>query len=389
MKNISLLGSTGSIGRNVLNVVQQFPAKFRIVGLAAGRNINLLREQMELFKPQLVSVADEKLADELTHSLPAGWGDKVVCGRDGNLEVATLSAVDTVVSAIVGAEGLLPTLAAIKAGKDIALANKETLVMAGRLVMEEVRRRQVRMLPVDSEHNAIFQALEAGRKEDVARIILTASGGPFLTMAAEQLQQVTPEQALDHPNWDMGRKISIDSATLMNKGLEVIEAKWLFDVDVDKIEVLVHPQSIVHSLVEFVDGSVVAQMGIPDMRIPIGYALSYPERLQTGLSRLDLARCRDLSFLPPDYSRFPALALAYEACSQGGTMPAVLNAANEIAVEAFLDGRIRFPEIAAVVAAALKQMLPGEAACVEEVVAADAAARQLARALVDDAAAGS
>jgi len=389
MKNISLLGSTGSIGRNVLNVVQQFPAKFRIVGLAAGRNIKLLREQIDLFKPQLVSVADEELVDELIHRLPAGWGEKVVCGRDGNRQVATLSAADTVVSAIVGAEGLLPTLAAIKAGKDIALANKETLVMAGHLVMEEVRRRQVRMLPVDSEHNAIFQALEAGRKEDVARIILTASGGPFLTMAAEQLQQVTPEQALAHPNWDMGRKISIDSATLMNKGLEVIEAKWLFDVDVDKIEVLVHPQSIVHSLVEFVDGSVVAQMGIPDMRIPIGYALSYPERLHTGLSRLDLAQCKDLSFQPPDYARFPALALAYEACSQGGTMPAVLNAANEIAVEAFLAGRIRFPEIAAVVAATLKQMVRGEAARVEEVVAADTAARQLARSLVDDAAAGS
>jgi 1-deoxy-D-xylulose-5-phosphate reductoisomerase len=388
MKNISLLGSTGSIGRNVLNVVQQFPAKFRIVGLAAGRNIKLLREQIDLFKPQLVSVADQELADELIHRLPAGWGKKVVCGRDGNQQVATLSAADTVVSAIVGAAGLLPTLAAIKAGKDIALANKETLVMAGHLVMEEVQRRQVRMLPVDSEHNAIFQALEAGRKEDVARIILTASGGPFRTMAPEQLQQVTPEQALAHPNWDMGRKISIDSATLMNKGLEVIEAKWLFDVEVDKIEVLVHPQSIVHSLVEFVDGSVVAQMGIPDMRIPIGYALSYPERLHTGLSRLDLAQCKDLSFLPPDYSRFPALALAYEACAQGGTMPAVLNAANEIAVEAFLADRIRFPDIAAVVAATLKRTEPGEAARVEEVVAADSAARELAQTLVDDAAVG-
>jgi 1-deoxy-D-xylulose-5-phosphate reductoisomerase len=254
-----------------------------------------------------------------------------------------------VVSAIVGAAGLLPTLEAIKAGKDIALANKETLVMAGRLVMEEVQKKQVQLLPIDSEHSAIAQALEAGRKEDVARIILTASGGPFLNLDAESLWRVTPEQALNHPNWDMGQKISIDSATLMNKGLEVIEARWLFDVELAKIEVLVHPQSIVHSLVEFVDGSVVAQLGIPDMRVPISYALSYPERLQTGLSRLNLSECRDLSFLEPDTARFPALQIAYEACRLGGCKPAVLNAANEVAVAAFLEGKIKFPEIARVV----------------------------------------
>jgi 1-deoxy-D-xylulose-5-phosphate reductoisomerase len=263
--------------------------------------------------------------------------------------VASLPEADMVVSAIVGAAGLLPTLEAIKAGKDIALANKETLVMAGRLVMEEVQKKQVQLLPIDSEHSAIAQALEAGRKEDVARIILTASGGPFLNMDAESLWRVTPEQALNHPNWDMGQKISIDSATLMNKGLEVIEAHWLFDVELAKIEVLVHPQSIVHSLVEFVDGSVVAQLGIPDMRVPISYALSYPERLQTGLSRLNLSECRDLSFLEPDTARFPALQTAYEACRLGGCKPAVLNAANEVAVAAFLEGKIKFPEIARVV----------------------------------------
>jgi len=388
MKNISLLGSTGSIGRNVLHVVGQFPDRFRVVGLAAGRNIRLLREQINLFHPPLVSVADAELVNELTDGLPAGWRGKIVCGDDGNQQVATLTTADTVVSAIVGADGLLPTLAAIRAGKHIALANKETLVMAGHLVMEEVRRRQVRMLPVDSEHSAIFQALEAGRKEDVARIILTASGGPFLNLGEEELKQVSPEQALAHPNWDMGKKISIDSATLMNKGLEVIEARWLFDVDVDKIEVLVHPQSIVHSLVEFVDGSVVAQMGIPDMRIPIGYALSYPERLYTGLSRLDLAQCRDLSFLPPDGTRFPALALAYQACSRGGTMPAILNAANEIAVASFLAGRLRFPEITAVVAATMKQVPVDEAASVEAVIAADTKARHRARAMVESLASG-
>jgi len=388
MKHISLLGSTGSIGRNVLHVVEQFPSRFRVVGLAAGRNIRLLQKQIDLFNPQLVSVADAELVNELTDSLPSGWRGKIVCGDDGNQQVATLTTADTVVSAIVGAAGLLPTLAAIRAGKHIALANKETLVMAGHLVMEEVRRRQVRMLPVDSEHSAIFQALEAGRKEDVARIILTASGGPFLNLAEEELKRVTPEKALAHPNWDMGRKISIDSATLMNKGLEVIEAKWLFDVDVDKIEVLVHPQSIVHSLVEFVDGSVVAQMGIPDMRIPIGYALSYPERLYTGLSRLDLAQCRDLSFLPPDGTRFPALDLAYEACTRGGTMPAILNAANEIAVAAFLAGRLSFPEITAVVAATMNQVPVDEAASVEAVIAADTNARQRAHAMVESLARG-
>ena len=295
-KKISILGSTGSIGKNVLKVAASFPERFTVVGLTAGWNIDLLREQIEAFSPLMVSVAEEETAEKLKTLLPDSSRTEIVWGQEGNEQVASLQGADMVVSAIVGAAGLLPTLAEIRAGKDIALANKETLVMAGRLIMDEVKKQHVRLLPIDSEHSAIAQALEAGRKEDVARIILTASGGPFLNLEQESLWQVTPEQALHHPNWDMGRKISIDSATLMNKGLEVIEAHWLFDVPLEKIEVLMHPQSIVHSLVEFVDGSVVAQLGIPDMRVPISYALSYPERLPTGLSRLNLTECRNLSF---------------------------------------------------------------------------------------------
>ncbi|MBW2484510.1 MAG: 1-deoxy-D-xylulose-5-phosphate reductoisomerase [Deltaproteobacteria bacterium] len=348
-KKVVILGSTGSIGRNVLKVAAGFPEHFTVVGMTAGRNIDLLRQQIETFSPRVVSVAEEDAALKLKTLLGPGRQTEIVWGQKGNEQVACLTEADMVVSAIVGAAGLLPTFAAIRSGKDIALANKETLVMAGRLIMDEVKKKQVRLLPIDSEHSAIAQALEAGRKEDVARIILTASGGPFLHLAEENLWQVTPEKALDHPNWDMGRKISVDSATLMNKGLEVIEAHWLFDIALEKIEVLVHPQSIVHSLVEFIDGSVVAQLGIPDMRVPISYALSYPERLDTGLSRLNLTECSNLSFLKPDTNRFPALQIAYEACKTGGCMPTVLNAANEIAVAAFLEGKLKFPEISKVV----------------------------------------
>jgi 1-deoxy-D-xylulose-5-phosphate reductoisomerase len=355
-KNITILGSTGSIGRNVLKVAAGFPEYFTVVGLTAGKNIELLRQQIHTFSPRVVSVAEEAAAVKLKTLLGPANSTEIVWGQAGNEIVASLQEADMVVSAIVGAAGLRPTLAAIRSGKDIALANKETLVMAGRLIMSEVIKHQVRLLPIDSEHSAIAQALEAGRKEDVARIILTASGGPFLNMEQESLWQVTPEQALHHPNWDMGRKISIDSATLMNKGLEIIEAHWLFDVALEKIEVLVHPQSIVHSLVEFVDGSVVAQLGIPDMRVPISYALSYPERLDTGLKRLNLTESSNLSFLKPDTKRFPALQTAYEACRSGGCFPAVLNAANEVAVEAFLDGKLKFPEISKVVAGIMARM---------------------------------
>jgi 1-deoxy-D-xylulose-5-phosphate reductoisomerase len=284
-----------------------------------------------------------------------------------------------VITAVVGAAGLLPTLAAIKAGKDIGLANKETLVMAGRIVMEAVREHQVSLLPIDSEHSAIFQALEAGRRDDVAMLILTASGGPFRTFSPEQLACATPAQALAHPNWNMGRKISIDSATLMNKGLEVIEARWLFDIPAEKIRVVVHPESIVHSLVEYIDGSVMAQLGIPDMRIPIAYALSYPERLNLGLSRLSLSACGCLNFEKPDYERFPALGLAFTALKEGGVKPAVLNAANEIAVAAFLEEKIGFTDIARVVEAVLAQFVAGDDLDLGAILAADNVARRLAQ----------
>jgi len=383
IKTIAVLGSTGSIGCNVLEVVRQFPGRFRVAGLAAGNNVKLLRDQMEAFNPALVSVATEKLAAELQAALPVAWHDRIVFGPDGNVAVATLPEADTVVSAIVGGAGLVPTMAAIEAGKDVALANKETLVMAGDLVMNTARRKGVQLLPIDSEHNAVFQALAAGRADDVDKIILTASGGPFREMAERNLWDVTPAQALAHPNWSMGNKISIDSATLMNKGLEVIEARWLFDLPVERIEVLVHPQSIVHSMVEYIDGSVVAQMGIADMRIPIAYALSYPERLRLNLPRLNLARCAELTFSPPDFHRFPALKLAYQACRRGGTQPAVLNAANEVAVAAFLEERIRFPEIALVVSETIKREPIQPIRDISTVLAADLAARVQAESVVE------
>lgn len=378
MKHLALLGSTGSIGTNVLAVVRQFPERFRVVGLAAGRNIGLLREQILEFSPTCISVGDPDLVSPLAELLPSGFRSRIVCGVEGNCAVATMAEADMVVSAVVGAVGLLPTLAAIRAGKDVGLANKETLVMAGRLVMEEVRRHKVRLLPIDSEHSAIFQALEAGRSVDVAKLILTASGGPFRTWSLEDLARAEPEQALAHPNWSMGKKISIDSATLMNKGLEVIEARWLFDVEPERIEVVVHPQSIVHSLVEYRDGSVVAQLGIPDMRIPIAYALTYPKRLPLNLPRLSLSQCSDLSFEQPDLRRFPALGMAFAALAAGGVQPAVLNAANEVAVDAFLRGRIGFLNIAEVVEQTLARTPQDDELDLEAILAADQAARIVA-----------
>ena len=382
MKSLSLLGSTGSIGKNVLKVVRSFPERFEIVGLSAGSNIQDLVAQVLEFQPECISVAQETAAGQLAELLPE-YRDKIFWGDAGNQKVATVEAAEMVVSAVVGAVGLLPTLAAIAAGKDIGLANKETLVMAGRLVMEAVHKHQVALLPIDSEHSAIFQALEAGRRDDLAMIILTASGGPFRTLAKEHLVDVSPEQALAHPNWDMGRKISIDSATMMNKGLEVIEACWLFDVPAEKIRVVVHPESIVHSLVEYIDGSVVAQLGIPDMRIPIAYALSYPERMDLKLSRLSLSDCGNLSFEKPDYDRFPALGLAFEVMQEGGVKPAVLNAANEVAVAAFLDEEIGFTDITRVVAVTLDQFAIGDDLDLEAILAADARARVLAREEID------
>ncbi len=379
MKLLSLLGSTGSIGKNVLNVVRSFPDRFRIVGLSAGSNIKELAAQVLEFKPECISVAEESSAVQLAEMLPAAYQGKIFCGDAGNQKVATVPSAEMVVSAVVGAVGLLPTLAAIAAGKDIGLANKETLVMAGRLVMRAVREHKVALLPIDSEHSAIFQALEAGRRDDVGMIILTASGGPFRTLDKEHLAHVSPAQALAHPNWEMGRKISIDSATMMNKGLEVIEACWLFDVSVEKIRVVVHPESIVHSLVEYIDGSVVAQLGIPDMRIPIAYALSYPERINLNLSRLSLSDCGNLSFEKPDYDRFPALDLAFKVMQEGGVKPAVLNAANEVAVAAFLAEEIGFTDITEIVSSTLDRFSVGDDLDLKAILTADAQARDFTR----------
>ncbi len=382
MKCIALLGSTGSIGVNVLEVVRQFPERYKVVAMAAGTNVSLLAEQVLEFRPELVSVLDERRAQELAALVPDEFRSRIVCGGEGNKLVASFPVAEIAVMAVVGAAGLLPTLAAIEAGKDIGLANKETLVMAGRIVMDAVREKGVRLLPIDSEHSAIFQALEAGRKKDLKKIILTASGGPFRGMKMNQLLKVTKEQALKHPNWSMGRKISIDSATLMNKGLEVIEARWLFDVAAEAIEVVVHPQSIVHSLVEYQDGSVLAQLGIPDMRIPIAYALSYPERLPLQLQSLQLSQCASLEFIEPDYQCFPALQLAFTALRRGGVAPAVLNAANEVAVAAFLASRISFPQIAETVARTMDIIEQGSEESLEDILQADARARETAGSLV-------
>jgi len=382
MRRISLLGATGSIGVNVLNVVRQFPELYKVVAMAAGTNILLLAEQVKEFTPELISVCDATRAEALRDLLPAIFHDRIVHGTEGNILVAAFPSADLTLSAIVGAAGLLPTLAAIEAGKDIGLANKETLVMAGKIVMTAVQKKGIRLLPVDSEHSAIFQALEAGRRKDLRKIILTASGGPFRGMNRQQLQHVTWEQALNHPNWKMGRKISVDSATLMNKGLEVIEAKWLFEVEKEEIEVVVHPQSIVHSLVEYKDGSVLAQLGIPDMRIPISYALSYPARRELELQSLNLATCGSLEFFEPDYQSFPALNLAFAALESGGVLPAVLNSANEVAVEAFLLSRITFPQIAETVARTMDIVHEGSGDCLDDILAADETARREARKLI-------
>ncbi len=382
MKHIAILGSTGSIGKNVMEVVKQYPGRFRVLGLAAGNNIDLLAKQVEAFHPLLVSVADEHPAQKLADRLGPEWQDKIVYGSKGAEQVASLPGVDMVVSAIVGAAGLKPTYSAILAGKDVALANKETLVMAGELIMTEAQKHNIKLLPVDSEHNAIFQALSAGRKRDVRKLILTASGGPLRDFTSDELWQVTTEQALNHPNWQMGKKISIDCATLMNKGLEVIEAKWLFDAKIEDIEVLIHPQSVVHSMVEFIDGSVIAQMGIPDMKIPIAYALTYPERIKLDLPVLNLTKHK-ISFHPPDFLKFPALKLAYQACKQGGDRPATLNAANEVAVQAFLDHKIRFPEIALCVAETMQHTEHRPITGLTSILEADIAARVQAESVVE------
>ena len=377
MKRLAILGSTGSIGVNTLDVVGAHPDRFEVTALGAGANTDLLAEQVDRFGPEIVAVKDAAAADRLRRHI----GDRctIVAGVPGQVEVATSDSADMVLSALVGAIGLRPTFAAIEAGRDVALANKETLVVAGRAMIAAAEVSGAKLLPVDSEHNAIHQCLRGEDAAEVRRLWLTASGGPFRASAVEVIRNVTPEQALNHPTWKMGPKITIDSATLMNKGLEVIEARWLFDIPPDRIRVVVHPQSVVHSMVEFIDGSFKAQLGVTDMRHPIQYALSWPERWAASLPDFDPVSVGALEFEPPDTERFPCLALAYAALESGGTAPAVLNAANEVAVESFLAGRIGFMQIAAMIEATLEAADNGSDKTVDGVLEADSQARALAR----------
>lgn len=355
MKKITILGSTGSIGTQTLDVVRKNKDKFEVVAISANSSVDLLLEQILEFNPKYVAVYNEESANKLKNMIPNNIYIEVLSSMEGLVRICELKEVDIVLTAVVGMIGLVPTMAAIKAKKTIALANKETLVTAGEIVMEEAKKNNVDILPVDSEHSAIFQCLNGERKKDVEKIILTASGGPFRGKNKEELINVTKNQALKHPNWDMGRKISIDSSTLMNKGLEVIEAKWLFDVDVEDIDIVVHPQSIVHSMVSFKDSSVMAQLGCPDMRLPIEYALTYPGRSETDFKRLDLAKIATLTFEKPDMETFPCLQLAFKVLKLGGTYPTVLNAANEVLVNEFLDDKIGFYDIPYYIERSLEQ----------------------------------
>ncbi|NJD06438.1 MAG: 1-deoxy-D-xylulose-5-phosphate reductoisomerase [Methylococcaceae bacterium] len=389
MKNICILGSTGSIGVNTLDVVGRHPDRYRVVALTANNNLERLLEQCRTHRPAYTVLLDEAKAKTFREQLvSAGLADiKVLCGTAALEEVASLPQVDTVMAAIVGAAGLLPTLAAARAGKTVLLANKEALVMSGQLFMAEVVRSGADLLPIDSEHNAIYQCMpanyHAGRHAaEVRRILLTASGGPFLKTPISELTGVTPDQACAHPKWVMGRKISVDSATMMNKGLEVIEACLLFNVPPEDVQVVIHPQSVIHSLVDYVDGTVLAQMGNPDMRIPIAYALAWPDRFDSGAEPLDLFKVRQLNFEEPDFERFPNLRLAYEAVRAGGTMPAVLNAANEVAVASFLDTQIRFTAIPSIIEHCMETVPIAAADSISAVLAADEEARRVAREFV-------
>jgi 1-deoxy-D-xylulose-5-phosphate reductoisomerase len=375
MKNISILGSTGSIGMNALDVIKDNPSQFRVVALSAGRNITLLKEQIEQYKPKIVSVIDCEHARVLENILGPACKTEILSGPDGYQEMASLKEADIVISSMVGSAGLLPTIRAIEAGKDIALANKEIMVMAGDIIVKKAEMKGVRILPVDSEHSAIFQCISGNRHCDIRRIILTASGGPFLKISSEELIKVTPAQALKHPNWNMGSKISIDSASMMNKGLELIEAKWFFSVDIERIEIQIHPQSIIHSMVEYIDGAVIAQLGVPDMRLPIAYALSYPERLRRSEPSLDLAKVGRFEFFIPDFEKFPNLRLAYTAGRIGGTLPAVLNAANEVAVELFLKESLRFTDMPKMIEEVMSSHRTKESPDIEDILAADRWAR--------------
>jgi 1-deoxy-D-xylulose-5-phosphate reductoisomerase len=367
------------VGTNVLRIVDAFPERFTVVGLSAGDNVEKLAEQVARYRPRVVSVRSRETRDALARRLDLG-STRVAVGQEGAEEVATHPEAAVVVASAVGAVGLVPTYRALQCGKDVALANKETLVMAGELMVAQARARGGRLLPIDSEHCALHQCLDGRRPDEVRRLVLTASGGPFRTRPRETFERITPDEALAHPTWRMGRKITIDSATLMNKGLEVIEARWLFGVPASRIEVLIHPQSLVHSMVEFVDGTVLAQLGVTDMRLPIQYALSYPERWEAAIPGMDFTRGLRLDFDLPDHDRFPCLGLAYRALERGGTLPAVLNAANEEAVAAFLEGRVAFTAIPDAIREVMDEHPPRPVATLEDVLAADAWARERTRA---------
>jgi 1-deoxy-D-xylulose-5-phosphate reductoisomerase len=387
---ITILGATGTIGLNTLNVLAQHRQQFEVIALTAHTNITRLAEQCEQWQPKYAVVSNDKHADLLHQTLKQKkyTGDtKILTGVDGLIKVASLPEVETVMAAIVGSAGLLPTLAAAKTGKRLLLANKEALVMSGKLFMQAVQENGATLLPIDSEHNALFQCMPLNTDNaqsielndfGIKQLVLTASGGPFRTFTAEQLQTVTPEQACKHPNWNMGRKISVDSATMMNKGLEVIEASWLFNTPVDNIEVLLHPQSIIHSMVQYIDGSVLAQLGNPDMRTPIAHALTWPQRIESGVDSLNLAEIAQLHFENVDMQRFPCLRLAYEAMQAGGTTTAILNAANEVAVQAFLDKQIRFVDIASVIEQTLTHLSGQDASHLDVILEHDTQARELA-----------
>jgi len=380
MKRIAILGSTGSIGRSTLSVVESFPDRFQVVTLAAGRNVDLAFEQAKRWRPRILSVALESQAENLKRRLKAAGvtGIEVVHGALGNIQVATHAEVDFVVSAIVGVAGLEATYEAVKSGKTVGLANKECLVAAGELITAEARRQSKPLLPIDSEHNAIHQCLRGGRMEEVRRIWLTASGGPFLNTPVSKFAEITVEQALKHPTWKMGNRITIDSATLMNKGFEVIEACRLFNLPPEQVSVIVHPQSTIHSLVEFVDGSILAQLSVTDMRLPILYALTYPDRVPSDLN-FSLSDLRHLDFSPPDMEKFPCLGLAYDAAKVGGGKTVALNAADEVTVSAFLDGSIQFQEIPVVIEKVVSETPAGKMESIKEVLSVDQSARQHAR----------
>lgn len=378
MKQIALLGSTGSIGVTTLTVIRDFPDRFSVCALAAGTNLALLRKQVLEFKPRIVSVLNQSLARELKKMLAGHPVPEIISGQEGLAAVASLAEADLVISAMVGAAGLIPTLTAIRQGKTVGLANKETLVMAGNLIMEEARKRSVQILPIDSEHNALFQLLQGQGNKSIAAIVLTASGGPFLKYTHQQLTRVKPGDALKHPNWKMGKKVTIDSSSLMNKGLEVIEARWLFNMPLEMIKVYIHPQSIVHGLVEYSDGSVVAHLSRPDMRGPISFALFHPEQVPRRSQPINLAEVKTLQFMSPNRRKFRSLELAYRALQEGETMPAVLNAANEVAVSAFLNRRIGFTDIPRVTEKTMDLFHPTPIASLEDVLQADGWARRKA-----------